>query len=166
MKAVARGHIDLRLQRLLQKELDADQVEQRKFLRVVVVDEQVEIALRSRVLTDSRAEHVKRRRPARPEGAGVAAQAGDGFAAGHASIIYQGGLRLIPPPRTGSNTRSFRGRVELRGSGETTAMAASKLDIGLRQGRILCQMKQGERLDFIAEGLPLIFESARGFWAT
>jgi hypothetical protein len=40
----------------------------------------------------------------------------------------------------------------------------SKLDIGLRQGRALCQMKHAERLDFIAEGLPLILESARGFW--
>src|SRR5829696_5750325 len=89
MKAVARGHIDLRLQCLLQKELDADQVEQRKFLRVVVVDEQVEIALRSRVLTDSRAEHVKRRRPARPECASIMIQAGNGFASGHASIISQ-----------------------------------------------------------------------------
>jgi hypothetical protein len=40
----------------------------------------------------------------------------------------------------------------------------SKLDIGLRQGRASCQMKHAERLDFIAEGLPLILESARGFW--
>lgn len=41
----------------------------------------------------------------------------------------------------------------------------SKLDIGLRQSKVLCQMRQGERLDFIAEGLPVILESARGFWA-
>jgi hypothetical protein len=42
----------------------------------------------------------------------------------------------------------------------------SKLPIGLRQGRrLLCQMPHSERLDFIAEGLPTILESARGFWA-
>lgn len=40
----------------------------------------------------------------------------------------------------------------------------SKLDIGLRQGKLLCQMKHAERLDFLAEGLPIILESARGFW--
>jgi hypothetical protein len=41
----------------------------------------------------------------------------------------------------------------------------SKLDIGLRQSKVLCQMRHGERLDFIAEGLPIVLESARGFWA-
>ena len=41
----------------------------------------------------------------------------------------------------------------------------SKLDIGLRQGKILCQMNHNERLDFLAEGLPIILDSARDFWA-
>jgi len=41
----------------------------------------------------------------------------------------------------------------------------SKLDIGLRQGKILCQMNHNERIDFLAEGLPIILDSARGFWA-
>jgi|SRR5664279_1770222 len=41
----------------------------------------------------------------------------------------------------------------------------SKLDIGLRQGKLLCQMKHNERIDFLAEGLPIILDSARGFWA-
>jgi hypothetical protein len=40
----------------------------------------------------------------------------------------------------------------------------SKLEIGLRPARLLCQMKHGDRLDFIAEGLPLILDSARGLW--
>ena len=40
----------------------------------------------------------------------------------------------------------------------------SKLEIGLQQAKILCQMKYGERLAFIAEGLPLILDSARGLW--
>ena len=40
----------------------------------------------------------------------------------------------------------------------------SRPEIGLRQARLLCQMKHGERLDFIAEGLPSILDSARGFW--
>ncbi len=39
----------------------------------------------------------------------------------------------------------------------------SKLEIGLRQGKLLCQMKHGERLNFITEGLPLRGrEGARG----
>lgn len=37
-------------------------------------------------------------------------------------------------------------------------------DIGLRQARKLCQLPPGERLDFIAEGLPIILASAQGFW--
>jgi hypothetical protein len=41
----------------------------------------------------------------------------------------------------------------------------SKPDIGLRQGKLLCQMKHDERLAFFAEGLPIILDSARGFWA-
>src|ERR1700693_4570393 len=40
-----------------------------------------------------------------------------------------------------------------------------KLDIGLGQGNLLCQMKHDDRLDFLAEGLPIILDSARGFWA-
>lgn len=40
-----------------------------------------------------------------------------------------------------------------------------KLHIGLGQGNVLCQMKHDERIDFLAEGLPIILDSARGFWA-
>jgi hypothetical protein len=40
----------------------------------------------------------------------------------------------------------------------------AKLSIGLRQARRLCQMAPKERLVFIAEGLPIILESAQGFW--
>jgi hypothetical protein len=39
-----------------------------------------------------------------------------------------------------------------------------RLNIGLRRAKLLCQMPTKERLDFIAEGLPVILESARGFW--
>ncbi|WP_330084845.1 hypothetical protein [Methylocystis iwaonis] len=38
-------------------------------------------------------------------------------------------------------------------------------DIGLRQAKRLCQMPHEKRLDFIAEGLPIILQSARGFWS-
>lgn len=41
----------------------------------------------------------------------------------------------------------------------------AKLNIGLRQARSLCRMPHYERLAFIAEGLPIILESASGFWA-
>jgi hypothetical protein len=37
-------------------------------------------------------------------------------------------------------------------------------EIGLRQARRLCQLEASHRLDFIAEGLPIILRSAEGFW--
>ena len=40
-----------------------------------------------------------------------------------------------------------------------------RLNIGLGQANVLCQMKYAERLAFIAEGLPLILDSARDLWA-
>jgi hypothetical protein len=40
----------------------------------------------------------------------------------------------------------------------------AKLNFGLGQARILCRTPTNERLDLIAEGLPIILESARGFW--
>ena len=43
-------------------------------------------------------------------------------------------------------------------------MAVKAPRIGLSQAQRLCQMPQSERLAFIAEGLPIILSSARGFW--
>ena len=43
-------------------------------------------------------------------------------------------------------------------------MANKAPNIGLSQGQRLCQMPQPERLAFIADGLPVVLESARGFW--
>lgn len=40
----------------------------------------------------------------------------------------------------------------------------ARVNIGLGQAKLLCQMQQKERLNFIANGLPIILESARGFW--
>lgn len=37
-------------------------------------------------------------------------------------------------------------------------------DIGLHQAKRLCQLPEKERLIFIAEGLPIILDSAQGFW--
>jgi hypothetical protein len=37
-------------------------------------------------------------------------------------------------------------------------------DIGLRQAKRLCQLPDRKRLPFIAEGLPVILDSAEGFW--
>lgn len=37
-------------------------------------------------------------------------------------------------------------------------------DIGLGQAYRLCQMPHDKRLDFIAEGLPIILDSAQGFF--
>ena len=40
----------------------------------------------------------------------------------------------------------------------------AKVNIGLRQAKLLCQLPKKERLDLIGEGLPIILQSARGFW--
>jgi hypothetical protein len=40
----------------------------------------------------------------------------------------------------------------------------TKITFGNRQARSLCNMAQEARLDFIAEGLPIILGSARSFW--
>lgn len=40
----------------------------------------------------------------------------------------------------------------------------TKITFGGRQARALCNMSHAARLDFIAEGLPIILQSARGFW--
>jgi hypothetical protein len=40
-----------------------------------------------------------------------------------------------------------------------------KLQIGQRQASRICQMTAGDRLAFIAEGLPIIHASAIGFWS-
>jgi hypothetical protein len=37
-------------------------------------------------------------------------------------------------------------------------------DIGLRQARRMCQLSEKDRLSLIAEGLPIILDSAQGFW--
>ena len=43
-------------------------------------------------------------------------------------------------------------------------MTKKAKNIGLGQARVLCQMRQEERLAFLAEGLPLILASARDYW--
>ncbi|MFT6670506.1 MAG: hypothetical protein ACJAVZ_001976 [Afipia broomeae] len=40
----------------------------------------------------------------------------------------------------------------------------TKITFGGRQARALCNMSHSARLDFIAEGLPVVLQSARGFW--
>lgn len=37
--------------------------------------------------------------------------------------------------------------------------------IGLHQARVLCEMQHKERLEFISNGLPIILNSAEGYWA-
>ena len=43
-------------------------------------------------------------------------------------------------------------------------MTAKVPKIGLGQAHRLCQMRNSDRLEFIAEGLPIILRSAQGFW--
>jgi len=40
----------------------------------------------------------------------------------------------------------------------------TKITFGGRQARALCNMRHSARLDFISEGLPIILQSAQGFW--
>jgi hypothetical protein len=40
----------------------------------------------------------------------------------------------------------------------------AKVNIGLRQAKVLCQLTEKERFNLIGEGLPIILESALGFW--
>ncbi len=40
----------------------------------------------------------------------------------------------------------------------------TKITFGGRQARALCNMNHAARLDFISEGLPIVLQSARGFW--
>lgn len=40
----------------------------------------------------------------------------------------------------------------------------TKITFGNRQARALCSMSHAARLDFIAEGLPIILKSAQSFW--
>ena len=40
---------------------------------------------------------------------------------------------------------------------------AKRPEIGLRQGRRLCQMRHEDRLAFIAAGLPILLASSQGF---
>lgn len=42
--------------------------------------------------------------------------------------------------------------------------ASTKVPYGNRQARALCTMSYDARLDFIAEGMPIILKSAQGFW--
>jgi hypothetical protein len=46
----------------------------------------------------------------------------------------------------------------------TDAMPATKVPYGNRQARALCNMPHEARLDFVAEGLPIVLASAQGFW--
>jgi hypothetical protein len=43
-------------------------------------------------------------------------------------------------------------------------ISMAKVNIGLRQAKLLCQLPEKKRLNLIGEGLPVILESARGFW--
>jgi hypothetical protein len=43
-------------------------------------------------------------------------------------------------------------------------MGDDKLNIGLKEGSVLCGMNYDDRLNFIAKGLPIVLESALGFW--
>ena len=37
-------------------------------------------------------------------------------------------------------------------------------NIGLKQAKVLCQLPHQKRLNFFAKGLPIIQESADGYW--
>ena len=43
-------------------------------------------------------------------------------------------------------------------------MGKKSLSVGLKQAQVLCKMEYKQRLEFIAEGLPIILSSAEGYW--
>ncbi|WLB09508.1 hypothetical protein QIH87_47560 [Bradyrhizobium elkanii] len=49
-------------------------------------------------------------------------------------------------------------------SGTNTGKKIKGPETGLRQARRLCQLNHRRRLEFLAEGLPIILRSAEGFW--
>ena len=49
-------------------------------------------------------------------------------------------------------------------NGEAQGRKAKGPEIGLRQARRLCQLSEKDRLSFVSEGLPIILNSAQGFW--
>jgi hypothetical protein len=51
-----------------------------------------------------------------------------------------------------------------RTAGADHVMGDNRLNIGLGQGNVPCGMKYDDRLALICEGLPIVLESARGFW--
>jgi hypothetical protein len=55
-------------------------------------------------------------------------------------------------------------RVRFAGWHKGLIVSMARLNIGLRRAKLLCQVPTKERLDLIAEGLPIILESSLGFW--
>ena len=77
------------LKPLFEKELDASEIEQRKLLHRIIVDEQVEIAAGTSLVARGRAEQIKRGRPHGPDGRSIFSQLRDGFGSVHGASITE-----------------------------------------------------------------------------
>src|SRR6266702_1999294 len=71
MQAITCRDIHLHSQLGLQQKLDVDQVQQAELAAGVVIDEDVEVAIRISFVSDCRAKHIERGRSHRPDGVGV-----------------------------------------------------------------------------------------------
>ena len=58
---------------------------------------------------------------------------------------------------------SLRSTLPIRNA--PCGMGKKRIHIGLKQAGRLCQMRPKERAVFLAEGLPILFGSAMGFWS-
>jgi hypothetical protein len=56
----------------------------------------------------------------------------------------------------------YLGTSPMDGTGE--AKKRKGPEFGLHQAKRLCQLPERGRLTFIADGLPIILDSAQGFW--
>src|ERR1043165_9285626 len=83
IQAVARRHIDVNAELVLEQKLDPDEFEEGELSLRVVVDEQIEIALLLRLVACDGAEQIERRGAQCLDGFGVAFEPGNGLAFVH-----------------------------------------------------------------------------------
>src|SRR5713101_9516535 len=79
MQSIARGHVDIDAELVLQILLDAYQVKRIESAAAIVVDEEIEITCRLWLVARDRAEQVKRGRPERLDCLGVTLELRDRF---------------------------------------------------------------------------------------
>src|SRR5829696_8462411 len=111
VKPVARRHVRFDAERLLEKELDADKIDQRETARGIVLKKKIKVAVDSGLVPGRRPEQIERRRAHRLDGVGVPQQLGDGVGARHGDMVTRSGARRRAPGqspgRTGGSSKAM-----------------------------------------------------------